>query len=220
MRVEIWSDLVCPWCYVGKRRFERALAAFPHRADVEVVHRSFQLDPSMPGNQTQDRRARLARKYGMSEAQAQAAQQRMEGVAAAEDLEFHLDGGVVGSTFDAHRLVHLAKERGLQDQVIERLFRAYFTERRSLFDHQSLVDLAVEAGLDRQEAATVLAEGTYAEAVRADEAEAHALGASGVPFFVVAGRYGVSGAQPSEIFGQVLARAWAATHPDLAAATI
>jgi predicted DsbA family dithiol-disulfide isomerase len=213
MRVEVWSDLICPWCYVGKRRFERALAGFPHRHDVEVVHRSFELDPSTPRNETQDNRARLAEKYGLSEEQARAAQQRMAGLAAEEGLEFRRDGGRVGNTFDAHQLVHLARERGLQDQVIERLFRAHFTEQRSLFDHDSLVDLAAEAGLDREEARTVLTKETYARAVRADEAQAHALGASGVPFFVFDDRYGVSGAQRSEIFSDVLARAWAEAHP-------
>jgi predicted DsbA family dithiol-disulfide isomerase len=213
MRVDIWSDLVCPWCYVGKRRFERALATFPHRSEVEVVHRSFQLDPNVPAHQTRDRRASLAEKYGMTEAQARASEQRMERLAAEEGLEFHLDGGLVGNTFDAHRLVHLARERGLQDPLIERLFRAHFTERRSLFDHQSLVDLAAEAGLDRDETWRVLADGIHAGAVRADEARAHALGASGVPFFVFADRYGVSGAQRSEVFSEVLARAWEEAHP-------
>jgi predicted DsbA family dithiol-disulfide isomerase len=217
MRVDIWSDLVCPWCYVGKRRFERALATFPHRDEVEVVHRSFELDPSTPRNETQDHRTRLAEKYGMSEAQAKAAQERMAGLAAEEGLTFRRDGGRVGNTFDAHQLVHLARERGLQDQVIERLLRAHFSEQRSLFDPDSLIDLAAEGGLDRSEARKVLTEGTYAPAVRADEAQAHALGASGVPFFVFDNRYGVSGAQRSEIFGEVLARAWAKAHPEQAA---
>jgi predicted DsbA family dithiol-disulfide isomerase len=214
MRVEIWSDLVCPWCYVGKRRFERALAGFAHRDDVEVVHRAFELDPSAPAGETQDGSARLAEKYGMSEAQARAAQERMAGLATAEGLEFRREGGRVGNTFDAHQLVHLGKERGIQDQVIERLLRAHFSEQRSLFDRDSLVDLAAEAGLDREEARTALAAGRYAQAVRADEAQAHALGASGVPFFVFDDRYGVSGAQRSEIFSEVLARTWADAHPD------
>jgi predicted DsbA family dithiol-disulfide isomerase len=219
MRVDVWSDLVCPWCYVGKRRFERALSAFPHRDQVQVVHRSFQLDPGAD-REPQDQTARLARKYGMSEAQAREAQERMAGMAAGEGLEFHRDGGRVGNTFDAHQLVHLARERGLQDQMIERLFRAHFTEQRSLFDRDSLVELAAEAGLDRQGAREVLDQQTYAGAVRADEARAHALGVGGVPFFVFDDRYGVSGAQRSEMFSEVLARAWAEAHPALPSAAL
>jgi predicted DsbA family dithiol-disulfide isomerase len=211
MRVDVWSDLVCPWCYVGKRRFERALAAFPHGDQVAVVHRSFQLDPGLPGNETQDHRARLMEKYGMSEAQARAAQERMQGLAADEGLTFGL-GGRVGNTLDAHRLVHLARDRKRQDQVIERLFRGHFSEQRSLFDHQSLLDLAVDGGLDRDEARTVLAAGTYAEAVAADQAAARALGVDGVPFFMFDNRYAVSGAQRSPIFAEVLSRAWADAH--------
>ena len=168
MRVDVWSDLVCPWCYVGKRRFEKALERFDHRADVEVVHRSFQLNPAAPRDRTSDRREMLMQKYRLSPAQVEEMDARMTQVAAAEGLEFHLEGTVTGNTFDAHQLVHLGRERGMQDPVVERLYRAYFTEQRSLFTPESLLDLAADAGLDRDEAADVLRTNRYAEAVAAD----------------------------------------------------
>jgi predicted DsbA family dithiol-disulfide isomerase len=208
MRVDIWSDIVCPWCYLGKRRFERALDAFEDRADVEVVHRSFQLDPARPKGHTQNRREMLMSKYHLSTAQVETMDARMEQTAAADGLEYHLDeGGVTGNTFDAHRLLHLAADRRRQDATLEHFYRAYFTEGRSLFDDDSLAALAVESGLDAAEVGRVLAGDDYAAAVAADVREAQALGANGVPFFVFDRRFGVSGAQGSDVFAQVLARA-------------
>jgi predicted DsbA family dithiol-disulfide isomerase len=205
MRVDIWSDLVCPWCYIGKRRFETALAAFAHRDDVRVVHRAFQLDPAMPKGQLFRHRDVLMRKYGMNESAVAAAQARLEHLAAVEGLEYHLAESRTGNTLDAHRLVHLAGEQGKQDAVIERFFRAHFTEGRSLFDDDSLALLADEAGL--KGAREVLESNRYTEDVTADHRQANALGASGVPFFVIDDRYGVSGAQPAEVFVDALARA-------------
>jgi predicted DsbA family dithiol-disulfide isomerase len=210
MRVDVWSDLVCPWCYVGKRRFETALGRFDHRADVQVVHRSFQLNPAAPRDRTSERREMLMQKYQLSPAQVEEMDARMTQVAAAEGLEFHLEGTVTGNTFDAHQLVHLGRERGRQDPIVERLYRAYFTEQRSLFTPESLLDLAADAGLDRDEAADVLRTNRYAEAVAADVATARRLGATGVPLFVVDDRYGISGAQTPEVFLDVLQRASAA----------
>ena len=207
MRIDIWSDVVCPWCYLGKRRFERALEPFEDRASVEVVHRSFQLDPTRPKGQTQNRREMLMGKYHLTAAQVESMDARMEQTAAADGLEYHLGDGVTGNTFDAHRVLHLAAERRRQDATIERFYRAYFTEGRSLFDDGSLTALAVESGLDAAEVAGVLAGDDYAAAVVADTREAHALGANGVPFFVFDRRFGVSGAQSVEVFAQVLARA-------------
>jgi predicted DsbA family dithiol-disulfide isomerase len=209
MRVEVWSDLVCPWCFVGKRRFEQALAGFAHRDQVQVVHRSFELDERFPRGQVENQTAGLARKYGLTEAQARARQEQLQALAAGEGLQLRLVDGLRGNTFDAHRLVHLARERGLQDPMMERLLRAHFVEQRSLFDHDSLTTLAAEAGLDREEAGRVLAGDGYAAAVRADEAEAHALGAHGVPFFVFDRQLALSGAQPPAVFSEVLAQAWA-----------
>lgn len=209
MRVEIWSDVVCPWCYLGKRRFERALAGFDRRDEVEVVFRSFELDPSMPRGQAQPKVPWLAAKYGRGEDEVRQMEAQLEQLAAQDGLEYHMDGSLVGNTFDAHRVLHLAKERGVQEAVAERFFRAYFTEQRSLFDEESLADVAVDAGLDREEVLRVLKEGAYADEVRADIAQARALGANGVPFFVLDGRYGVSGAQSTETFKAALTSAFA-----------
>ncbi len=216
MRVDIWSDLVCPWCYVGKRRFERALASFPHRQEVEVVHRAYLLYGASPRGATFDRRDMLMTKYRLSRDQADAMNAGMERTAAAEGLDYHLQSGLTGNTFDAHQLLHLARDRGRQDAVIERLYRAFFTEQRSIFDHASLVELGVEAGLDGGEVARALREDAYATAVETDVEEARAIRVNGVPFFVLDARHAVSGAQQSEVFAEALSRAWAAASPQSA----
>ncbi|MES4891913.1 DsbA family oxidoreductase [Streptomyces sp. NPDC096012] len=216
MRVEIWSDIACPWCYVGKARFEKALAAFPHRDEVEVVHRSFELDPGRAKGDVQPVITMLTAKYGMSEAQAQAGEENLGAQAAAEGLDYRTRGRDHGNTFDMHRLLHLAKEHGRQDELIQILYRANFAEERSVFTEgdDRLVELAVEAGLDAASVRTVLADpDAYADAVRADEREAAQLGANGVPFFVLDRTYGVSGAQPAEVFTQALAQAWGERSP-------
>ncbi|MER5375059.1 DsbA family oxidoreductase [Streptomyces sp. NPDC002553] len=216
MRVEIWSDIACPWCYVGKARFEKALAAFPHRDQVEVVHRSFELDPGRAKGDVQPVLTMLTRKYGMSEAQAQAGEDNLGAQAAAEGLDYRTRDRDHGNTFDLHRLLHLAKERGRQDELIQILYRANFAEERSLFSEgdERLVELAVEAGLDADAVREVLADpAAYADEVRADEREAAELGANGVPFFVLDRAYGVSGAQPAEVFAQALTRAWGDRSP-------
>jgi predicted DsbA family dithiol-disulfide isomerase len=212
LHIDVWSDVVCPWCYIGKRRLERALSTFPHRDDVEVVHRSYQLHPDMPRGETTSRREMLKGKYDLSDDQVETLDERMERLAAEDGLDYDLSGGVTGNTLDAHRLVHHAKALGRQDAMVERLFRAYFTERRSIFDVNSLVELAGDVGLDPNEAQAALSGSRYAEAVDADCKEAALLGARGVPLFVIAGRYGVSGAQPVEAFTEALERAWRATH--------
>ena len=204
MRVDIWSDLVCPWCYVGKRRFENALARFENRDEVQVVYRSFQLNPAAPRDTTSSRRDMLMRKYRRSPDQVVEMDARMTQTAAAEGLQFNLEGTLTGNTFDAHQLVHLAHAHGLQDAVVERLFRAYFTEQQSVFDQQTLVNLGADAGLDRDEAAAALADNRYANAVDADVEVAHRLGVTGVPFYVINDRYGISGAQAPETFLDVL----------------
>ncbi|MER5754707.1 DsbA family oxidoreductase [Streptomyces sp. NPDC002088] len=216
MRVEIWSDIACPWCYVGKARFEKALKAFPHHDEVEVVHRSFELDPGRAKNDIQPVLTMLTKKYGMSEAQAQAGEENLGTQAAAEGLAYRTRGRDHGNTFDMHRLLHFAKERGKQDELIQILYRANFAEERSVFaeGEERLVELAVEAGLDGDAARTVLADpAAYADEVRADEREAAQLGANGVPFFVLDRKYGVSGAQPAEVFAQALTQAWGERSP-------
>ncbi|HUA42900.1 MAG TPA: DsbA family oxidoreductase [Streptosporangiaceae bacterium] len=209
MQVEIWSDIVCPWCYLGKRRFERALADFDHRDRVEVVHRSFELDPSAPPGVTTPTVELLASKYRMSPAQAERAQRQMEERAAADGLAFRMDGLRSGNTRDAHRLLQLAKDAGRQDELMERLQRAYFTDQESIFDHESLTRLASDAGLDAAEVSDVLASDRYTDHVETDEKMAQALGATGVPLFVIDRRYGISGAQPAETITAVLDQAWA-----------
>jgi len=209
MEVEIWSDVVCPWCYLGKRRFEQALAGFEHRDKVQVTYRSFELDPAAPPGVTSPTIDLLADKYGMSADRAEQAQRQMEQRAAADGLTFRMSGLRSGNTRDAHRLLQLAKASGRQDQLMERLQRAYFTEQDSIFDHDSLTRLAVEAGLDRDEVTDVLASDRYTDHVDTDEAMARALGATGVPLFVIDRRYGISGAQPPETIANVLERAWA-----------
>ncbi|WP_316780277.1 DsbA family oxidoreductase [Streptomyces sasae] len=216
MRVEIWSDIACPWCYVGKARFEKALAAFPHRDEVEVVHRSFELDPGRAKDDVQPVLAMLSKKYGMSEAQAQAGEDNLGAQAAAEGLEYRTRDRDHGNTFDMHRLLHFAKEQGRQDELIQLLYRANFAEERSVFSEgtERLVDIAVAAGLGAAAVREVLADpAAYADEVRADEREAAELGANGVPFFVLDRKYGVSGAQPAEVFTQALSQAWGARSP-------
>jgi predicted DsbA family dithiol-disulfide isomerase len=208
MQVEIFSDVVCPWCYLGKRRFERALAGFEHADRVEVVYRSFQLDPSAPPGEGEPTVGMLARKYGMSPEQAEQTQRQMEQRAAADGLDYRLAGQLTGNTRDAHRLLHLARERGRQAELVERLFAAHFTQQRSVFGRAALLDLAAEAGLDRDEAAAVLDGDRYGEDVDHDVADAQALGVNGVPFFVLDRRFGVSGAQPVEVMADALNRAW------------
>jgi predicted DsbA family dithiol-disulfide isomerase len=211
MQVEIWSDVVCPWCYLGKRQFEQALAEFAHRGEVTVTYRSFELDPAAPPGVTTPTVDVLASKYGMSAAQAHGAQRQMEQRAAQRGLAFHMDDLRSGNTRDAHRLLHLAKARGRQAELAERLHRAYFTEQASVFDAASLAGLAADAGLDLAEARAVLAGDEYAEDVDADERMATSLGVTGVPFFVIGRRYAVSGAQPPEVLADALGRAWAET---------
>ncbi|WP_086724307.1 DsbA family oxidoreductase [Streptomyces carpinensis] len=216
MRVEIWSDIACPWCYVGKARFEKALAAFPHRDQVEVVHRSFELDPRRAKDDVTPVLAMLTRKYGMSEAQAQAGEDNLGAQAAAEGLDYRTRGRDHGNTFDMHRLLHFAKEQGRQTALLDALYRANFAEERSVFTEgdERLVELAVAAGLDADAARAVLADpAAHADEVRADEREAAQLGATGVPFFVLDRKYGVSGAQPAEVFTQALTQAWGERSP-------
>ena len=206
MEVEIWSDIACPWCAVGKRRFEAALAAFEHRDEVTVTWRSFELDPEAPHERPGDRDAHLAEKYGMSVEQAREMHERMAETAAGEGLDFRFETARSGNTFDAHRIAHLAAAHGLQDEMNERLLIAHFTEGELISDHATLKRLAAEVGVPEDEIDETLATDRYADDVREDEATAHALGIRAVPTFVVGRRIGVAGAQPPEVLGQLLAK--------------
>jgi predicted DsbA family dithiol-disulfide isomerase len=215
MHVEIWSDIACPWCYVGKRRFEAALEAFEHGDEVTVTWRSFELDPAAPRERGGDRAAHLAEKYGVSVERATEIQDHMTRVAAGDGLEFRFDIARSGNTFDAHRLLHFAAGHGLQDAMKERLMRAYLTEGELIGDPEVLGRLAAEAGLPRAEAAAVLASDRFAAEVREDERTAAQLGIHAVPFFVVDRALGASGAQPPEVLGEFLRQGWEA-RPKLA----
>jgi predicted DsbA family dithiol-disulfide isomerase len=209
MQIDIWSDVVCPWCYLGKRRFEKALGEFEHRDRVHVTFRSFQLDPSRPRGATSSRRQMLMAKYRLSAEEVEAMDERMEQLAAADGLEYNLtDASLTGNTLDAHQLLHFARTKGLENAMLERLYRAYFTEERSVFTHDALAVLAADAGLDPQEAREALEKNLFADAVAADIDDAGFFGATGVPFFVIGGRYGISGAQDTDLYRKVLERVW------------
>ncbi|MCW2721738.1 DsbA family oxidoreductase [Pseudonocardia sp.] len=213
MKVEIWSDVVCPWCAIGKRRFEKALEGFAHRDDVEVRWRSFELDPASPREREGTLTAHLAEKYGVSVEQAEGMHAQMTETAAQDGLDFHFERARGGNTLDAHRLIHLGAEHGIQDAVKERFFQAYLTEGERIGDPETLVRLGAEAGLDEDEARAVLASDRFTADVRADERQAQAYGITGVPFYVIDEKYGVSGAQPADALRQVLDQAWAESHP-------
>jgi predicted DsbA family dithiol-disulfide isomerase len=215
LELEVWSDIACPWCYVGKRRLEAALKRFPHAAQVTVTWRAFELDPSAPKEQPSNasHAERIARKYGMSVAQAQKSTDNLVQVARTEGLAFDFEHIRSGNTFDAHRLIHLGQERGVQDAVKERMMKAYFEEGELMSDHGTLVRLAVEAGLSEREATDVLSSDRYAKDVRSEEAEARELGISGVPCFVLDRRFAVSGAQSADVMLSALQQAWSEREP-------
>jgi predicted DsbA family dithiol-disulfide isomerase len=209
LEIDVWSDIVCPWCAIGKHRLESALSRFEHRDDVEVVWHAFELDPDAPALQEGDNAARLGEKYGRTRAQALAMMKQVEDTAAKEGLVLHLTTARTGNTFDAHRLLRLAVDRALQRAVYERFFRGYMTEDEAIGDREVLARLASEAGLDGAEVREVLAGDRYASEVREDERAARMLGINGVPFFVFGGKYAVSGAQRVEVMLRALEQAWA-----------
>lgn len=208
MRVDVWSDVVCPWCYVGKARFEKALHDFGHRDEVEVVFRSFELDPERPTDQRETVLSVLSNKYGMTEEQARAADARVAGLARAEGLGFD-SNRPVGNTFDIHRVIHLGLDKGVQRELVTAVNEAYFARARQVFDRDVLTEVAEGAGVDAAAVTEVLDGDRYAHAVRDDERQARELGISGVPFFVFDKALGVSGAQQAQTFTNALNQAWA-----------
>lgn len=209
MTIEIWSDVVCPFCYIGKREFENALQQFEHKADVKVVWKSFELDPNAPARSEHDMYGMLVSKYGGTRDDAKARVQGVVDRAKTVGLDYQMDKAVIGNSFDAHRLIQLAKTKGKGAEAEERLFNAYFTEGVHLADHASLVRLGQEIGLDTDEVSTMLASTRFTDDVRTDEREAQQLGIRGVPYFVIDRRFGVSGAQQSTHFLGALQQAWA-----------
>ncbi|PLT44388.1 2-hydroxychromene-2-carboxylate isomerase/DsbA-like thioredoxin domain [Paenibacillus pasadenensis] len=208
MKVEIWSDYACPFCFIGKRRFQEALEAFEHKDGIEVVYRSFELDPSAVHEPGRSIHELLAAKYGMSVEKARQSNENLGQQAAQLGLKFDFEAMKPGNTFDAHRLMAWAKEQGKGDAMAERLFKAYFTDGLLLEDRKVLEALAEEAGLPRAEASAVLESDRYFEQVRAEEQDGAQLGIQGVPFYVLDRKYGVSGAQHPDAFLQVLRQAW------------
>lgn len=211
MQVEIWSDVICPWCYIGKRRFETALANFAHRESVNVTWCSFELDPNAPLQYPGTLEEMLSHKYGVSPQEAAAMNARVTAIAREAGLEYHLARARAGNTFDAHRLLHFAAGRQLGDRATERIMHGYFSEELAVGDHAALARLAPEFGIAESEALALLESDAYSDAVRADEARAAGFGITGVPFFVFDEKTGISGAQPVEAFAEALQQAWAAS---------
>lgn len=211
MQIEIWSDVICPWCYIGKRRFEMALANFAQRESVRVIWRSFELDPHSPAQYSETLEEMLARKYGVSLQQAAAMNARVTALAKEIGLEYHLSNARPGNTFGAHRLLHFAAAQRLGDRAAERIMHAYFSESLPIGDRAALAMLAPEFGMTEGEALAMLESDEYSDAVRTDEARAAAFGITGVPFFVFDERSGVSGAQSVEVFAGALQQAWGAS---------
>lgn len=208
MNIEIWSDIACPWCYIGKRRFERAVVSFTHRNEVEVVWRSFELDPTARRSYPESQAELLAAKYRVPLDRAKAMNANMTAEARKEGLDFRFDRVKVGNTLEAHRLIHFAATEGKRDVMVERLFRAYLTDGEAIGEPDVLVRLATEVGMDADATREMLGSTAFTSAVRADEARAHSFGITGVPFFAIDERYGVSGAQPPEALLDALRQAW------------
>ncbi|WP_292089241.1 MULTISPECIES: DsbA family oxidoreductase [unclassified Mesorhizobium] len=213
MKVEIWSDVACPWCYIAKHRFDNALSRFEHREQVEVIWRSYQLDPDAPAMSNMSLNDSLAQKHGLGLEEAIAMNDQMRRLGAQEGLDYDFDRARYGNSFDAHRLIHFARQRGLQTAMEERLFRAYFSEGKALGAIDTLVELAREVGINAEDARAVLDGKAFADQVRTDTQTARLLGLKGVPFFIIDEKYAIAGAQASESFRDALERAWMETHP-------
>lgn len=209
MKVEIWSDVLCPFCYIGKREFENALARFPAKDDVEVEWKSFQLDPSAPKHAEGDMFDMLVRKRGGTREQAKAMVGGVVERARSLGLDYRMEQAVMVNSYDAHRLIQLAKSSGLGDAIEERLFKAHFIEGADVADHITLQRLGEEVGLPAQDVTALWTGDAFGDAVRADGLEGQRVGVRGVPFFVIDGRYAVSGAQAGDHFLGALQQAWA-----------
>jgi predicted DsbA family dithiol-disulfide isomerase len=208
MKVEIWSDVMCPFCYIGKRRFEKALDQFPGKDSIEVVWKSFQLNPAMKTEPGKNINQYLSEVKGWTLSQARQANDHVTKMAKDAGLSYDLDKAVVANSFDAHRLVQLAKAKGKGDAMEEQLFKSYFTQGKNIADHDTLIELATAIGLDDKAVKKVLSGNEYADAVERDIYEARQIGVRGVPYFVLNDRYAVSGAQPTETFLGALNKAW------------
>lgn len=210
MIIDIWSDVVCPWCFIGKRRLEKALALFEHRDQVTIRHRAFQLQPDITS--TVDTKSYLAQKYQMAQEQVEQMQANVCAIADGEGLCYNLDGTLSGNTFDAHRLLLWSAEIGKQDALLEAMYSAYFEKSQPLFSREDLIAVCSQVGISATEVDEILSSDNFSQEVIADRALAAQLGATGVPFFVIDMKYGISGAQPLEAFTQTLETAWQEAH--------
>ncbi|HEX9509997.1 MAG TPA: DsbA family oxidoreductase, partial [Puia sp.] len=208
MKIDIWSDVACPYCYIGKRHLETALEQFPHKDQVQVTWHSFELDPDAPADKKENLYEVVARKYGMSPEQAKVTTARTAASGAAAGLTIDFDKVIPTNTFNAHRLIQLAASHGKQDEMEERLFKAYFTEGKHIGQNESLQALAAELGID---ATATLNSNAFTNEVRKDEEAAQSIGIRGVPFFVFDYKYAISGAQPVSAFTQTLLKVWEET---------
>ena len=216
MKIDIWSDIACPWCYIGKRRFEAALASFPHRDEVEVRWRSFQLDPSLPEHFDGTEVEYLSERKGIDPAQLAGMLEQVTVQAAGEGLSYDYDSLVVANSFSAHRLIHLARAEGgnaAADAAKEALLSAHFEKGQDIGSADTLAEIGSRVGVDPERVRAMLAGEEYTEDVKADIASARSLGISGVPFFVLDDKYGISGAQPTDLFASALDQAWQEAHP-------
>lgn len=213
MKIEIWSDIACPFCYIGRRRLENAIEQFEHKDEVEIIWRSFQLDPSAPRQAEGTAIDHLMKKMGASREQVEGMHANLTQQAADLGLEYHFETTRPDNSLDAHRLIHLAAHHGLQGEMKERLQKAYFTDGLSIGNRETLVQLGAEVGLDADEVREAIEGDAYTEDVRADIRKAQMLGVNGVPFFVFDSRYAISGAQPSDLFLETLERTWSDAHP-------
>jgi predicted DsbA family dithiol-disulfide isomerase len=222
MKVEVWSDIMCPFCYIGKRNYESALNKFEGRDDIEIEWRSFQLDPTIPKHSPVKENVYqyLAHKKGISYEQSAKMHERVIQMAKDAGLDYRFDKAIVANSFDAHRMIQLAKEKGLGDAAEERLFRAYFTEGKDFGDHETLISIGKEIGLPEEEIKSALVSEIYAEKVEQDIQEATEIGVQGVPFFVFDRKYAVSGAQPPEHFLQALNQSFGEWEKDNPATTL
>jgi predicted DsbA family dithiol-disulfide isomerase len=217
MKITIWSDVVCPFCYIGKRKFEKALQGFNAKDKVEIEWKSFQLDPDMEYKEGQSVHEYLGRRKGGTTADGKRMNDHMAAIAKEVGLDYDFDNAIINNTLNAHKLLHSAKEQGLQNELKERLFKAYYTEGKNIGDTDILLQLAAEVGLNKAEATKAFEKVEYAQAVQQDQYEAYQIGVQGVPFFVFNNKYAVSGAQSPEVFAQVLDKVWQEEKPSLVA---
>lgn len=208
MKVDIWSDVRCPFCYIGKRKFEKALEKFPHKNEIEVNWHSFELDPALETDPSVNAVEHIAEIKGISKEQAQGMHRHVTQVAKEIGLDFDFEKNVVANSFNAHRLIQLAKTKSLANEAEEALFKAHFTEGKNIDDKETLIQTGISIGLDENEVKEIFSFDVFAEEVKRDEMQAQTFGIRGVPFFILDNKYAVSGAQSPDVFYQALSQAW------------